>query len=148
MVEILFGRVCSGKSTYAKDKKDVVILEVDALINELGQECEGPKRHRAIEEAIIRQYLKLIVKLDELGINAILDHGLWYKEERDLIRKTLDDKGIAYRFLYFECPYEERLRRLEKRNVLSARPIPKEKLAFFDTMFEELGEEEVCTIVK
>ena len=147
MVEILFGKVCSGKSTYANTKEGFLVLEVDALINELGKECEGPERHRAIEEAIIRQYLKIIVDLNDLGINVILDHGLWYKKERDLIRKTLEDNDIDYRFLYFVAPYEERLKRLNSRNKKSARPIEAKKLAFFDTMFEEPSEEEICTIV-
>ena len=147
MVEVLFGKVCSGKSTYAKSKKGVLVLEVDEMINELGQDCEGPSRHKAIEEAIIRQYLKLIVNLDGLGIDVILDHGLWYKKERDLIRKTLEDNGIDYRFLYFYIPYEERLKRLESRNIKSVRPIEPNKLAYFDAMFEEPDEKEICTIV-
>ena len=146
MVEILFGKVCSGKSTYAKNRKDVIVLEVDEMINELGQDCEGPERHRAIEEAIIRQYLKIIADLNNFGINVILDHGLWYKDERNLIRKTLDDKGIDYRFLYFDIPYEERLVRLKKRNTKSVRPIDPKRLAFFDAMFEEPSEEEICII--
>ncbi len=137
MVEVLYGKVASGKTTYANSKEDVIVFNVDELLNSLNSECEGPKRHKEIEMAIIKYYISLIIKLDKLGIDTILDHGLWYKDERAYIKKVLDDNGVDHKFILFDESYDIRLKRLEERNKEALRKIPLEKLAFFDSLFEE-----------
>ncbi len=137
MVEVLYGKIASGKTFYAGSRKDVIVFNVDELLNALNETCEGPKRHKEIEMAIIECYLKLIVRLDKYGIDTILDHGLWYRDEREYIDDVLKHNHIDHRFILFDESYDVRLERLKARNANAKRPIPLEKLSFFDSLFEE-----------
>ena len=142
MVEVLYGKICAGKTSYAKSREDVIVLNVDELLDRMSKDCEGPKAHKALEIAIIDYYLSLIEKLEKLGIDTILDHGLWYRDEREHIKRFLIEKDIPYRFIRFDEDEKVRKKRLAKRNEHALRPIALEKLAFFDALFEE-DEDEV-----
>lgn len=142
MVEVLYGKICTGKTSYAKSREDVIVLNVDELLDRMSKDCEGPKAHKALEVAIIDYYLTLIEKLEKLGIDTVLDHGLWYKDEREHVKKFLKEKGIPYHFIRFDEDEKVRRMRLIERNERALRPIALEKLAFFDALFEE-DEDEV-----
>ena len=114
------GRLCSGKSTYARllrDKLHGVILSVDELmIDILGKDCG--EMH---DEYVKRTELFLYKKSSEIvsqGIDVILDLGFWTREERDHARKYFSSLGIGYEFHYIDISGEEWKKRIENRNSL------------------------------
>lgn len=141
MVHILFGKICSGKSTYARSTGKIV-FDVDELMNRIDDKCEGKKRHNEIAMAIVTYYLEKIIELDKKGIDTVLDYGFWYEEERRYIKEVLDEEGIAYRFIEFVAPENVRRKRLIERNKTSKRPIDPDRLATFDSWFEGPVDEE------
>lgn len=56
----------------------------------------------------------------ELGINVIIDFGLWSRDERSALRQAAADVGAAVTILYFTLTADEQRKRLDAR--LEERP--------------------------
>ena len=80
-----------------------------------GQDAEEPEhdaRHRLIETILWNIGNRML----ELGMNVILDYGLWAREEREEYRLRAKQLGASSEVHYLDVPEDELLRRLEKRN--------------------------------
>lgn len=53
----------------------------------------------------------------ELGINVIIDYGLWSRDERSALRQAAADRGAAVVILYFELSPAEQRKRLDERQA-------------------------------
>lgn len=53
----------------------------------------------------------------ELGINVVIDFGLWGRDERSALRQAAADLGAAVEMHYFELPPAEQRRRLDRRQA-------------------------------
>ena len=53
----------------------------------------------------------------ELGINVVVDFGLWSRDERSALRRAAADRGAAVEMRYFELPPAEQRRRLDQRQA-------------------------------
>ena len=53
----------------------------------------------------------------ELGINVVIDYGLWGRDERSALRKAAADRGASVEMYYFEVPPVEQRRRLDHRQA-------------------------------
>ena len=83
------GKLCSGKTTYAKKKKkegkDVILSIDEIMLTVFGQDA-GEKHDDYVAKA--QEYLyKKSLELIGSGTDVILDWGFWTKAERDRARK-------------------------------------------------------------
>lgn len=51
----------------------------------------------------------------DLGINVVIDFGLWGRDERSALRQAASDVGAAVEMRYFELPPADQRRRLDRR---------------------------------
>lgn len=112
------GRICSGKSTYARQiraKNSAAVLSVDEIMLALFNQNVGDKHDEYVERTEKFLFDKS-VELVESGINVILDWGFWTKEERSFAREFYKVRNIECEFHYIDISDEEWKRRLDNRN--------------------------------
>ena len=86
-VILICGKICSGKTTYAKnimDKSNTLILSVDEIKLALFGQYLGEK-HDEITEKTEKYLLKKTVDIISIGVNVILDWGFWTYKNRKFI---------------------------------------------------------------
>ena len=69
-----------------------------------------------IEGRLIRIGLRAL----ELGLNVVIDFGLWSRDERSALRQAAADVGASVEIVYFEVAAAEQRKRLDER--LAAAP--------------------------
>ena len=118
-VIMLCGKICSGKSTYAKKiskEHKAVILSVDEITLALLGRDGGNK----LDEYVGKLEAYLFDKSVEIvgtGINIVLDWGLWKRSEREYAKKFYSSRGIKCEIHYIEITDDEWERRINKRNA-------------------------------
>ena len=155
-VFIMCGKLCSGKSTYAKrirKAQNAVVLSIDeVMLSVFGQDA-GEKHDYYVERIKEYQYAKS-VEIAETGINVVLDWGFWTKEERSYARNYYSSKGIECEFHYIDISPQEWARRLEKRNLeimegkISAYYVDEGLAAKFASIFEIPAKNEIDVWIK
>lgn len=145
------GKICSGKSTYARRLRDshkAVILSVDEITLALLGQHAGDKLDEYVEK-LERYLFDKSLEIVSTGINVILDWGFWTKAERDYAREFYKSHGIESEFHYICISDEQWRKRIEKRNseVLSGELeayLVDENLAVkFEAIFEEPDSSEI-----
>lgn len=114
------GKICVGKSTYAKKlcaEHSAVLLSVDEIMLAVFGQNAGEKHDEYVGK-IQKFLMEKSCELAKSGINAVLDWGLWSKEERENARRFYSERGIAMEIHYLDISDEEWKRRIEKRNRL------------------------------
>ena len=115
----LCGRLCSGKSTYAKTLRaqtGAVILSTDELMLTV----IGPDAGEMHDEYARRIKGFLLAKASEMvqaGVNVILDEGFWTKAERARVRTFFTARAVPCEFHYLEIDDETWKARIAKRNA-------------------------------
>lgn len=113
------GKICSGKSTYARSLRDrdkAVILSVDEITLALLGQQAGDKLDEYVEK-LERYLFDKSVEIVRTGINVILDWGFWTKAERDYAKGFYKSQGIDCEFHYIDISDEEWRARVDKRNT-------------------------------
>ena len=138
------GRICSGKSTYARKLKDElsgVILSIDELMLDILGGETGDKHDEYVRRT--QNYLyKKSVEIASAGTDVILDWGFWSKSEREYARAFYRAHGIICEFHYISVDEAEWKKRIEKRNaeVMNGRSdayfIDEGLAAKFESLFE------------
>jgi predicted kinase len=117
-VILICGKICSGKTTYAKNiakSINAVILSVDELMLSLFGQYLGEKHDEMVEKT--QNYLyKKSVELLSNGLNVILDWGFWTKEERLKAIKYYTNIEIKIEWHYIEIDDIIWKNYLKKRN--------------------------------
>ena len=118
-LHLMVGLPCSGKTTLAQKLEGelpALRLNLDKWhIRLFGQDAEEPEhdaRHSLIEALL----WNIASRALELGINVILDYGLWAREEREEYRLRAKQLGAGSELHYLDVPEDELLRRLKIRN--------------------------------
>ena len=118
-LHLMVGLPCSGKTTLAQKLEHelpALRLNLDEWhIRLFGQDAEEPEhdtRHNLIET----QIWNIAGRALELGMNVILDYGLWAREEREDYRLRAKQLGAGSEVHYLDVPEDELLRRLKNRN--------------------------------
>lgn len=112
------GKLCSGKTTYAKKLRDelgAVILSIDELMLALFGQDAGEKHDDYVGRTkgyLYKQSLEII----GCGTDVILDWGFWTREERLCARSFYGSRGITNEFHYIDIDDDEWQRRIDKRN--------------------------------
>ena len=135
------GKACSGK-TYYSNSINAVRLSVDDLILRMYDFCLGDKYLEAEDRALLFLYSQA-EQLVKKGIDVIIDYGFWYKYQREFCEKFFCKKNIAFEFVYFDVPFEQRLKWLNERNKILKNSTKREyiltqqMLIDFDKKYEE-----------
>lgn len=118
-VMAICGKICSGKSYYAKqikEKENAVILSKDEATYELIDNKQG-EFYNVFAERVNKYLMKKAVEIVKAGCNVILDWGFWTKAERQETTKYFNQYGIDVEWHYvdIEQPRWEQL--IEERNI-------------------------------
>ncbi len=130
-VILVCGRLCVGKSTYAKalaaQKAQTVVLSADDLmLCILGPDCgeaHDMYAHRA--KTYLLSHGETLVRA---GVGVILDWGFWRAEERRRIRRFFAERQIGCSLHYVDIDDETHRGRIRGRNAAVR---AKETLAYY-----------------
>ncbi len=117
-VIMICGKICGGKSTYAKNLRKAdkaIVLSVDEIALALFGQDAGRKLDEYVAKTKMYLYQKSLEIL-ESGIDVILDWGFWTKKERDFARHFFESRNISNEFHYIDIDDYEWNKRIEKRN--------------------------------
>lgn len=106
----------TGKTTEARR----IALEEKALRltkDEWVKALYGPTNPPAASDVIEGRLIEVGLRALELGINVVIDFGLWGRDERSALRQAGADLGAVVEMRYFELPPAEQRRRLDRRHA-------------------------------
>jgi predicted kinase len=109
----------TGKTTAARRleaEHSALRLTKDEWVKALYGEANPPAAQAVIEGRLIQIGLRAL----ELGIDVVIDFGLWSRDERSALRQAAADRGARTELHYFELTPDEQRRRLDRRQ--SAEP--------------------------
>jgi predicted kinase len=106
----------TGKTTEARRiavEENALRLTKDEWVKALYGLANPPWASDVIEGRLIEIGLRAL----ELGINVVIDYGLWGRDERSALRKAAADLGAAVEVRYFEVTPSEQRKRLDQRHA-------------------------------
>ena len=106
----------SGKTTVARRievEEKALRLTKDEWVKALYGLANPPSASDVIEGRLIEIGMRAL----ELGINVVIDFGLWGRDERSALRQAAADLGAAVKMCYLELPPDEQRRRLDRRQA-------------------------------
>jgi predicted kinase len=106
----------TGKTTRARRievEEKALRLTKDEWVKALYGEANPPVASDVIEGRLIEIGLRVL----ELGMNVVIDFGLWGRDERSALRQAAADVGAAAELRYFEVAPAEQSRRLDLRQA-------------------------------
>ena len=104
----------TGKTTAARRievEKQALRLTKDEWVKALYGQENPSSAQDVIEGRLIRVGLRAL----ELGIDVVVDFGLWSRDERSALRQAAADVGAAVELRYFELTPTEQRDRLDRR---------------------------------
>jgi predicted kinase len=110
------GLPCTGKTTAARRievEQTALRLTKDEWVKALYGHENPPSAQDVIEGRLIEIGLRAL----ELGINVVIDFGLWGRDERSALRQAAADRGARVEMRYFVLPPAEQRRRLDQRQA-------------------------------
>ena len=113
------GKICSGKSYYAKqlkEKENAVILSCDELTHVLFDNNLGDK-HDEMSKRIWHYLLKKSEDIIRTNTNVILDWGFWVREDRKCISNYFNLKNIECEWHYIDVDDETWQKNISERNA-------------------------------
>lgn len=99
----------------------------------------GPENPSSASDVIEGRLIELGLRALQLGINVVLDFGLWSRDERSALRQAAADVGASVVMRYFELAPDKQRNRLDRRLAEAPHetwPISDDELAFFAERFE------------
>ncbi len=150
-VILICGKICCGKSTYAKElfrQNKAVLLSVDEIMLSVLGPYLGD-RHDLYGARTQKYLYEKSVEILETGIDVILDWGFWTKESRESARAFYAARNIPCEFHYIDICDETWQARLTKRNdavsenEVNAYFVDENLAAKFAAWFEEPGRDEI-----
>ena len=117
-VILICGKICSGKTTYAKrlaNENMAVRLSADEIMLALFGQHLGEK-HDEIDEKTRTYLFKKSIEIIESGINVILDWGFWTNEFRQYTSDFYVEKGIGIEWHYIDVNDNVWYRNINERN--------------------------------
>jgi predicted kinase len=144
---VMVGLPASGKTTLAKElelQHNALRLTKDDWMMPLFGWGEFEDK-REIVEALL---WSLGARALQLGLNVVLDYGLWARVERDEYRAKAEALGARVDFRFLDVPEDELLRRIESRNRQPGAtdvPITVEQLKEYLPKFQRPTQEEIAS---
>ncbi len=115
---LICGKICSGKTYYAKQLKpryNAVILSTDEATFDLINNEQG-EFYNIFAERVNRYLTKKAVEIVQAGANVILDWGFWTKESRIKISGLLKSYNIQYEWHYIDVADDLWRENIDERN--------------------------------
>ena len=106
----------TGKTTEARRieaEKNALRLTKDEWVKAL----YGRDNPTAASDVIEGRLIDIGLRALELGVNVVIDFGLWARDERSALRQAAADRGAAVELRYFDLPTTEQRRRLDVRQA-------------------------------
>lgn len=151
-VYLICGKICSGKSYYAKslqEKYNGVILSTDEATYDLINNEQG-EFYNIFAERVNNYLKKKAAEICKAGANVILDWGFWTKRNRLDITEYLKECGVSYEWHYIDVTddiwnrnIEERNKRIEEGNGDSDFYVDEGLLSKLISLFEIPEEDEI-----
>ncbi len=104
----------TGKTTAARQievEQNTLRLTKDEWVKALYGHENPPSVQDVIEGRLVQIGLRAL----ELGINVVIDYGLWGRDERSALRQAAADRGALVEMVYVELTPAEQRRRLDAR---------------------------------
>lgn len=153
---ITCGRLCSGKTAYAKALAES-LPAVDFSVDDLTLLLLGPYPGDILDEYVEKletYFFEKSIELAKRGISSVIDIGLWTKAEREAVRKFYRDRGADCELHYIKVSDGEWRRRIDRRNrdveagLVSAYTVDENLLKKFESWFEEPLPGEVDKVIE
>ncbi len=146
---VLIGLPGSGKTGRARkleiERRALRLTPDEWMIPLFGEPEAGGKR-----DVLEGRFVWLAMRALRLGVNVVLDFGVWARDERSALRSLAADAGADCELVYLPVSEEEQQRRVQARFVNDPRstfPMSPEDLHRFSKRFEvpeeELSSEEI-----
>jgi predicted kinase len=146
----MVGLPASGKTTRARELETewgALRLTPDEWMIPLFGESEANGKRDVVEG----RFVWLAIHLLRLGMNVILDFGVWSKDERSALRALASAVGASCELVYLEVGAAEQRRRIDARFALDPEatfPATRQELNEFRRLFQapddtELGSTDV-----
>ena len=120
-VILLCGLPASGKTTLARvleRERPALVLSEDVWVARMfPPEAAYGDDIDDIRERINVVHWDIAVRVAKLGVDVVLDWGVWARSERDDYRARAAALGIPIELRYLEAPRDELLRRIATRNA-------------------------------
>jgi predicted kinase len=143
---VMVGLPASGKTTLAKElelRHDALRLTKDDWMMPLFGWGDFEDKREVVEALLWQMGARAL----RLGVNVVLDYGLWAREERDEYRARGEALGARVDLRFLDVPEEELFRRMEARNRQrdpNDVPITAEQLREYLPRFQRPTEEELA----
>lgn len=118
MVYMICGKICSGKTYYAKRLQTLhpaVILSTDEATYDLIENAQGELYNRFARK-VNRYLMKKAAEISRAGADVILDWGFWTTADREEISAYFSDRGIPFEWHYLDISEDLWLRNIQQRN--------------------------------
>ena len=118
-VYLICGKVCSGKTWYARKIRDnvgAVILSTDEVTWDLIDNEQG-ESYDSFAKRVNLYLRKKAVEIVRAGANVILDWGFWTREDRRDISTFLTEHETDYEWHYINISDERWKRNIMERNA-------------------------------
>jgi predicted kinase len=106
----------TGKTTAARrieQEHEALRLTKDEWVKAL----YGTENPPAAQDVIEGRLIEIGLRGLELGVNVVIDFGLWGRDERSALRQAAADRGAAVVMHYFELDPAEQRQRLQQRQA-------------------------------
>ena len=111
---LLIGKICCGKTTYAKSLKGTMLISCDQLMQTMFP--GGCGEHHDVLAARARKYLLALARqCAEAGVTPVVDFGFWTPAFRQEAIGAL--AGFELDWRYLDIPEDEWKRRIANRNA-------------------------------
>lgn len=117
-VFLICGKICSGKSYYArtlKHKYNAVILSTDEATYDLINNEQG-EFYNVFAQRVNGYLKKKSAEICKAGANVILDWGFWTKKDRADISHYLEANGVEYEWHYIDVSDDTWKKNIDERN--------------------------------
>ena len=112
------GLPASGKTTAARRweaERNALRLTKDEWVKALYGDDNPALASDVIEGRLIEIGLRTL----ELGVNVVIDFGLWARDERSALRQAAADRGAQVEMHYCDVDATEQRRRLDRRHAVA-----------------------------
>lgn len=99
----------------------------------------GRENPSSASDVIEGRLIRIAMRALELGINVVIDYGLWSRDERSALRHAAADIGAAVQIRYFEIAPAEQRKRIDERLAEAPHetwPISEQELAAWASKFD------------
>ena len=128
----------TGKTTAAR-RIEVERAALRLTKDEWMKALYGHENPASASDIIEGRLIQIGMRGLELGINVVIDFGLWSRDERSALRQAGSEVGAAVVICYFELATAEQRKRLEKRLTEAPHatwPISEQELSEWASKFD------------